>query len=199
MPCRVIIVDAYDSFVHILAAYFEQLDCNVTVLRNDDPKLLALIDPLHNDIIVLGPGPGHPMQSGYNSILDKNAGRLPVLGVCLGHQAIALYYGCTIEYANNLVHGKTSIVKHDGKGCFSSIDESNFKVMRYHSIVVANKNIPKQMAPTSYSDDDSYIMGLRHNYFPVESIQFHPESIGTDNGLDLIRNFIKTYTNYNKD
>ncbi|HHW4675653.1 MAG TPA: glutamine amidotransferase-related protein, partial [Xylella fastidiosa subsp. pauca] len=128
MPYRVIVVDAYDSFVHILVSYFEQLGCKVTVLRKDDPGLLALIDPLYSDIIVLGPGPGHPSQSGYDIILNKNSGRLPVLGVCLGHQAIGLYYGCIIEYAKNLMHGKTSLIKHDGQGCYVSLNSRTLKV-----------------------------------------------------------------------
>ncbi|AIC12410.1 anthranilate synthase component II [Xylella fastidiosa] len=201
MPYRVIVVDAYDSFVHILVSYFEQLGCKVTVLRKDDPGLLALIDPLYSDIIVPGPGPGpgpgHPSQSGYDIILNKNSGRLPVLGVCLGHQAIGLYYGCIIKYAKNLMHGKTSLIKHDGQGCYVSLNSRTLKVMRYHSIIVANKDIPSHMAVTSYSIDDNYIMGLRHQSFPIESVQFHPESIATECGLDLIKNFITTYT-FNK-
>lgn len=193
MPYRVIVVDAYDSFVHILVSYFKQVGCDVTVLRKDDPSLLSFIDPLYSDIIVLGPGPGHPSQSGYDVILNKNAGRLPVLGVCLGHQAIGLYYGCLIEYANNLMHGKTSMIRHDGKGCYASINDNTFKVMRYHSIIVANKDIPNHMVVTSHSTDDNYIMGLRHQNLPIESVQFHPESIGTEYGLDLIKNFINNY------
>jgi len=193
MPCRVTIVDAYDSFVHILVSYFQRIGCNVKVLRKDDPNLLSLIDPLYSDIVVLGPGPGHPSESGYDSILNKNAGRLPVLGVCLGHQAIALYYGCTVQYAKNLMHGKTSIIEHDRRGCYAFLNGSTLKVMRYHSIIVADKDIPNNLVVTSRSKDDNYIMGLRHQHLPIESVQFHPESIGSEDGLDFIRNFIDMY------
>lgn len=193
MSCRVTVVDAYDSFVHILVSYFEQLDCQVTVLRKDDPKLLSLVNPVRSDMIVLGPGPGHPGDSGYGALLRKNAGQLPVLGVCLGHQAIGLHYNATIEYATHLMHGKTSIVEHDGRGCYAALTSRRLKCMRYHSIIVADKDLPGDLVVTSRSIDDGYIMGLRHKTLPIESVQFHPESIGTEDGLSLIRNFINTY------
>lgn len=192
MSYRVTIIDAYDSFVHILAAFFEQAGCRVTVVRNDNPALWTLIDPAKSDILVPGPGPGHPVASGYADILEKNAGKLPVLGVCLGHQAIAHYFGCEIEYAQHLMHGKTSTIEHDGKGCYISFSD-NIAVMRYHSIIVSDHNIPDDLIITARSTDDHYIMGMRHRYLPIESVQFHPESIGTEQGLTLIKNFISQY------
>lgn len=193
MSHHVIVVDAYDSFVHILVSYLQIIDCKVDVYRKDDVRLLHAIEESAGDILLLGPGPGHPADSGYDKLLRLNADRLPVLGVCLGHQAIGLHYGCQIDYARHLMHGKTSRISHDGQGCFKSFTESTFLAMRYHSIVVTDEDFPKEIEITARSDDDSYIMGIRHTSLKIEGIQFHPESIGTECGIHILQNFIAAY------
>lgn len=193
MRCRVTIIDAYDSFVHILVSYVRKLDCEVRVLRRDDPDLAAHIGPDVCDVLLLGPGPGHPADSGYLQLLERNAGRVPVFGVCLGHQAIALYYGARLEYAQRLMHGKVSRISHDGKGCFAGLPAEGFDAMRYHSIIVDRESLGDTLVATAVSDTDDYLMGLRHAHLPIEGVQFHPESIGTEHGLEIIRNFIQSY------
>jgi len=127
MSCNVIVVDAYDSFVHILVSYLQVLGCDVNLFRKDDPGLEQAVQGSDGDILLLGPGPGHPADSGYENLLRLNAERMPVLGVCLGHQALGLYYDCQIAYATNLMHGKTSYISHDGRGCFKSFAGAPFK------------------------------------------------------------------------
>ena len=192
MHRRVTIVDAYDSFVHILVDYVRRLGCDVRVLRKDEPGLADAIDPSRCDVLLLGPGPGHPADSGYLALLERNAGRVPVLGVCLGHQAIALHYGATLAYAQRLMHGKASRVAHDGQGCFRDIPDG-FRAMRYHSIIVDAATLGDELVATATSDTDGYLMGLRHARLPIEGVQFHPESIGTEHGLQILRNFIEVY------
>ena len=193
MPRRVIVVDAYDSFVHILVSYLQVMGCEVALYRKDDIRLAQAVAESDGDAILLGPGPGHPADSGYGHLLNLNAGRLPVLGVCLGHQAIGLHYGCQIEYARNLMHGKRSHICHDGHGCFASFSKSTFVAMRYHSIVVSAENLPKEIVISARSEDDAYVMGIRHNALKIEGIQFHPESIGTEFGSQILQNFMDTY------
>ena len=193
MSPRITVIDAYDSFVHILVGYLKQLDCIVSVYRKDDVALYDAISLDNCDMILLGPGPGHPAESGYQAILERNAGVLPVFGVCLGHQAIGLYYGCRIDYAKNLMHGKASIISNDGFGCFSSFESNNFMGMRYHSLIVSDELFPSQMAITARSNCDNYVMGIRHKKLPIEGIQFHPESIGTESGIDILKNFLDAY------
>lgn len=192
MRCRVTIVDAYDSFVHILVDYVRGLGCDVRVVRKDAADRFEAADPAHCDVLLLGPGPGHPRDSGYPELLQRVAGRVPVFGVCLGHQAIGLYYGAQLAYAQRLMHGKTSRVDHDGKGCFRGIPRG-FHAMRYHSIIVDAASLGSELVATATSDVDGYLMGLRHARLPIEGVQFHPESIGTEHGLDIIRNFIDCY------
>ena len=192
MRCRVTIVDAYDSFVHILVDYVRRLGCDVRVLRKDEPGLAEAIAPAHCDVLLLGPGPGHPADSGYPALLERNAGRVPAFGVCLGHQAIGLYYGATLAYAQRLMHGKTSRVAHDAQGCFRGVPQQ-FRAMRYHSIIVDAATLGDQLVATATSDTDGYLMGLRHARLPIEGVQFHPESIGTEHGLAIIGNFIDSY------
>lgn len=193
MPRRVIVVDAYDSFVHILVSYLQAIGCEVDLYRKDDIQLVQAVEKSSSDFLLLGPGPGHPADSGYGNLLKLNAGRIPVLGVCLGHQAIGLQYGCQIEYAKNLMHGKTSDISHDGRGCFTSFSDSKLVAMRYHSIVVSDENLPKEIAISARSQDDGYVMGIRHKALKIEGIQFHPESIGTNYGIQILQNFMNTY------
>lgn len=193
MRCRVTIIDAYDSFVHILVAYAQRLGCQVRVMRKDAPGLTGQIGPEHCDVLLLGPGPGHPSDSGYLQLLEHNAGRVPVFGVCLGHQAIALHYGARLAYAERLMHGKTSFISHDGEGCFRGLPAEGFRAMRYHSIIVERDSLGEELVATATSDTDGYVMGLRHVRLPIEGVQFHPESVGTEHGLSIIRNFIDCY------
>jgi anthranilate synthase component 2 len=195
MPHRIIVVDAYDSFVHILVGYLQILGCTVDIYRRDDENLFKVISESAGDMLLLGPGPGHPADSGYSKLLELNVGHMPVLGVCLGHQAIALHYGCKIDYAKHLMHGKTSRITHDRKGCFQNLP-NHFSVMRYHSIVVSDENLSSVISVSARSDDDSYIMGIRHKLLKTEGIQFHPESIGTSQGIEILKNFIKTYVEH---
>lgn len=193
MSYRVIVVDAYDSFVHILVAYFESLGCDVSLYRKDDARLVKIIHESDGDVLLLGPGPGHPQDSGYGKLLELNAERMPVLGVCLGHQAIGLHYGSKVQYATHLMHGKTSSISHDQKGCFSSFSPNPFMAMRYHSLVISDEDFPAEAEITARSEDDGYIMGIRLASLKVEGIQFHPESIGTDHGKKILQNFMEEY------
>ncbi len=193
MPHRVIVVDAYDSFVHILVGYLEEIGCKVDLYRKNDDRLFRAVQKSLGDFLLLGPGPGHPADSGYGNLLHLNAGRIPVLGVCLGHQAIGLHYGCQIEYARHLMHGKTSRIASDGRGCFRSFSDRLFIAMRYHSIVVSDRNLPGEIEISARSEDDDYVMGIRHKALKIEGIQFHPESIGTEFGAQILQNFMDTY------
>ncbi|MBU3082495.1 aminodeoxychorismate/anthranilate synthase component II [Acinetobacter baumannii] len=193
MSLKVTVIDAYDSFVHIIVGYINKLGCETRVFRKDHIDLLNELTPDKCDLIILGPGPGHPSESGYFSILEYVEDKIPVLGICLGHQAIGMYFEAQIGYAERLMHGKISLINHDGNGCFSSFKGNSFKAMRYHSIIIEKKNFPKDLIITATSDIDNYIMGIRHKFLPIEGIQFHPESVGTENGLNIIQNFIKQY------
>lgn len=194
MTVNVTLVDAYDSFVYILAGYFKALGCKVRVVRKDAPDILDIIRPERSQILVLGPGPGHPGESGYLRLLESNAGRVPTLGVCLGHQAIGMYYGAKPDYAKRLMHGKTSLIQHDGEGVFCGFGSEALSVMRYHSIVLSDEDFPRCLKVTARSGVDGYVMGVRHQNLPIEGIQFHPESIGTSRGVDMLKNFISKNT-----
>lgn len=193
MSHRVIVVDAYDSFIYILVSYFQEMGYEVDLYRKDDIRLVRAVEESAGDALVLGPGPGHPADSGYGNLLNLNAGRMPVLGVCLGHQAIGLHYGCSIEYAKHLMHGKTSQITHDGLGCFKSFSDHAFTAMRYHSIIISEENLPSEIKISARSTDDSYVMGIRHQLLKIEGIQFHPESIGTEFGIQILQNFMEDW------
>lgn len=184
---KVLIVDAYDSFSHIIFQYLRTLGAEVEVVRSHtrSPEQLLAAAP---DAVVLGPGPGHPADSGHVELVHAFAGRVPVLGVCLGHQAIGLAFGGRIEVAAHLMHGKTSPVRHDGEGVFHDAPQP-LTVTRYHSLVVA-ADLPPDLVATATSLDDGYVMGLRHRDLPVEGVQFHPESVTTESGLSLFANFL---------
>ncbi|MET8666593.1 anthranilate synthase component II [Streptomyces tendae] len=184
---KVLIVDAYDSFTHIIDRYIRALGVRTEVVRSGTrtPDELAAGRP---DAVVLGPGPGHPADSGHVELVHRFAGEVPLLGVCLGHQAIALAYGGTVQVAGRLMHGRTSIVRHDGSGVFARAPQT-VEVTRYHSLVVTDP-LPGQLTATARSQDDGYVMGLRHLELPVEGVQFHPESITTTGGLDMLADFL---------
>ncbi|PNE38564.1 anthranilate synthase component II [Streptomyces noursei] len=184
---RVLLVDAYDSFVHIIAQYLRALGADTEVVRSRTrgPEELAAGRP---DAVVLGPGPGHPADSGHVELVRRFAGTVPVLGVCLGHQAIALAFGGRVTVAEHLLHGRTSSVRHDGAGVFAGLG-SGTVATRYHSLIVS-RPLPDELVETATSEDDGYVMGLRHRELAVEGVQFHPESIMTEGGMQLFGNFL---------
>jgi anthranilate synthase/aminodeoxychorismate synthase-like glutamine amidotransferase len=188
---KVFLIDAYDSFVYIIYQYLLDLDAEVRVVRNDvvDGDALAEWAP---DFILLGPGPGHPADARYVELLRRFAGRIPMLGVCLGHQAIGLAFGGRVARAEHLMHGKTSEIEHDGRGCFHG-RPSPFRATRYHSLIVEDEGLPACLHVTARARDDGYIMGLRHASLPIESVQFHPESVYTEGGMELFRGFVATH------
>lgn len=190
---RALVIDAYDSFIYIISQYLMKAGVDSEVIRNDQLDI-DQIERMAPDFIVLGPGPGHPAEAKYSEIILKYGPSIPLLGVCLGHQAIALAYGGTIEQARHLMHGKTSDMLHDGKGCFLDLPKP-FRATRYHSLIVNRETVPDCLEVTCESMDDHYIMGLRHKSYPIESIQFHPESVYTEHGYQLFSNFIHTYVN----
>lgn len=185
---KVLLVDAYDSFSHIIDQYLLMLGVRTEVVRSRTRPVGELLDS-EPDAVVLGPGPGHPADSGHVELVHAFAGRVPLLGVCLGHQAIALAYGGRIAVAQHLMHGKTSQVEHDGEGVFAQVG-GPLKVTRYHSLIVTEP-LPTELKATATSLDDGYVMGLRHRTLPVEGVQFHPESVMTDSGLQLFGNFVE--------
>ncbi|MBT2454420.1 aminodeoxychorismate/anthranilate synthase component II [Streptomyces sp. ISL-86] len=184
---KVLLIDAYDSFVHIIDQYLRVLGADTEVVRSRTrtPGQLAALEP---DAVVLGPGPGHPAESGHVELVHEFAGRVPVLGVCLGHQAIGLAYGGRIEVAGQVMHGRTSTVRHDGAGLFQGLGHT-LEATRYHSLLVADP-LPEPLVTTAVAADHGYVMGLRHRTLAVEGVQFHPESITTTGGLAMLENFL---------
>lgn len=190
---KVFLVDAYDSFVFIISQYLEQLGLETRVERNDLPFLTDTIKAYEPDFLVLGPGPGHPLDCGYVELIRQFERALPIIGVCLGHQAIGVAYGGSIACADNVMHGKVSTISNDGKGVYRHTLGKSMQATRYHSLVVEETNLPECLTITSRSERDNYVMGVRHNEFPIEGVQFHPESILTEGGLSLFQSFIKEY------
>lgn len=185
---RTVVVDAYDSFVHIIYQYLLELGTGPEVVRSDEtsPDRIAAQRP---DLVVLGPGPGHPAESGHVEIVRHLQGSVPLFGVCLGHQAIGMAYGASVTTASHLMHGKTSRIVHDGRGALSR-QPRPFDATRYHSLIVAESTVPDVLEVTARAADDGYVMGLRHRSLPIESVQFHPESVCTERGLDIFRAFV---------
>ena len=185
----IVMIDNYDSFTYNLVQYIEQLGESVTVIRNN----AATLDDLHRlnpSAIVVSPGPGRPETAGLSiPAIQSFSGKIPILGVCLGHQSIAIAFGGKVVSARHLMHGKTSAISSDEKGLYAGI-RSPFQAMRYHSLAVCRQHLPQCLEITSESDDGE-IMGIRHKTHPTEGIQFHPESIMTPVGKRLIRNFLK--------
>ncbi|GAA4112353.1 MULTISPECIES: aminodeoxychorismate/anthranilate synthase component II [Streptomyces] len=183
---KVLLVDAYDSFSHIIDQYLLSLGAETDVVRSRTRSVAELIESAP-DAVVLGPGPGHPADSGHVELVHAFAGRVPLLGVCLGHQAIGLAYGARIAVAQRLMHGKTSPVRHDGLGVFAGAAQP-LTVTRYHSLIVTDP--PPELTVTATSEDDGYVMGVRHASLAVEGVQFHPESVMTADGMRLFANFL---------
>jgi anthranilate synthase/aminodeoxychorismate synthase-like glutamine amidotransferase len=187
------VVDNYDSFTYNLVQYLGELGTDPMVRRNDAITLdeIAILAPKQ---IVISPGPGRPEQAGITLDVIKRFGpSVPMLGVCLGHQAIGLAFGGSVVRANAPMHGKTSIIKHDGRGVFTDI-ASPFSVARYHSLMVERTGLPADLEISAQTEDDGTVMGLRHRTYPIHGVQFHPESIMTREGSHLLRNFLKVET-----
>jgi len=190
----IFVLDNYDSFTYNLVQYLGELGAEVVVRRNDEVTV-AEIDAMHPERIVVSPGPCTPQEAGISIELIRHfAGKVPVLGVCLGHQAIGAAFGGKVIRAPNLMHGKTSQVQHDGRTIFGGLS-SPMTATRYHSLIVEEKGLPKDLEVSAYTterDGSRTIMGLRHKKFQVEGVQFHPESVLTGEGKKLVENFLKS-------
>ncbi len=189
----IFVLDNYDSFTYNLVQYLGELGAEVEVRRNDQVTV-ADIERMRPERIVVSPGPCTPQEAGISIDLIRHfAGKVPLLGVCLGHQAIGAAFGGKVVRAKNLMHGKTSEVEHDGKTIFAGVS-SPMTATRYHSLIVAEDSLPPELevsAWTEQKDGTRVIMGLRHRKFDVEGVQFHPESVLTVEGMKLVKNFVK--------
>ncbi len=184
-----LILDNYDSFVYNLAQYLGELGATPLVHRHDAVDL-DQVDEMAPDAVLVSPGPGRPDDAGLsNEVIRHVAGRVPVLGVCLGHQCIGQIYGGRVVRAPQVVHGRTSLVHHDGRGVFAGLPNP-FEATRYHSLVIDRSSMPAVLEVTAETDD-GVVMGVRHRDDDVEGVQFHPESILTGSGHDLLRNFLE--------
>jgi anthranilate synthase/aminodeoxychorismate synthase-like glutamine amidotransferase len=188
----IFVLDNYDSFTYNLVQYLGELGEEVVVRRNDQITVNE-IEELHPERIVISPGPCTPQDAGISINLIRHfAGRMPLLGVCLGHQAIGEAFGGKVVRAGTLMHGKTSSIEHDGKTIFGGVP-SPMTATRYHSLIVEEKDLPKDLEISATCRDRNgqrVIMGLRHRRFPVEGVQFHPESVLTEDGKQIVRNFV---------
>jgi anthranilate synthase component II len=190
VAARVLVVDNYDSFVYNLVQYLGELGAEPLVHRHDELTLdeIVALDP---DAVLVSPGPGRPEDAGLsNDVIRHFAGVRPVLGVCLGHQCVGQVYGGEVVRAPAVMHGKTSLIHHSGQGVFAGLPDP-FEATRYHSLVVERSSVPAELEVTAWTDD-GVVMGLRHRTAAVEGVQFHPESILTASGHDLLRNFLAT-------
>jgi len=189
----IVMIDNYDSFTYNLVQYLRQLDVEVQVVRNDAVTIEELSSRQPSGIVI-SPGPGRPASAGISlSAIKHFSGKIPILGVCLGHQAIGEAFGAKVVPAKKIMHGKTSAITTDGKTLFQGI-RNPFTAMRYHSLAVSKKEFPACLEISAESDDGE-IMGLRHRQHPTEGIQFHPESIMTSVGKRILRNFLKRRSN----
>ena len=185
---RVLVVDNYDSFVYNLVQYLGELGAVVEVVRNDEASADALL-ATKPDAIVVSPGPGRPEDAGVScELIRRSAGLIPLLGVCLGHQAIGHVFGADIVRAPELRHGKTSTITHNNTGVFAGLP-TPLEVTRYHSLVIEPRSLPDTLVVTATTSDGT-VMAVRHRDHPIEGVQFHPESILTMHGHELLRNFL---------
>ena len=185
----ILIIDNYDSFTYNLYQYLCELGAQVTVARNDSLTVDDVV-AMSPQGIVVSPGPCTPKEAGIaNEVILRLGPRIPTLGVCLGHQCVGQAYGGTVDRAGEIMHGKTSLIHHDGKGVFQGLPNP-FEAIRYHSLAVYNQGLPECLEVSAWTDK-GMIMGLRHKEHPVEGVQFHPESIMTAVGKDLLKNFLE--------
>ena len=185
-----LVIDNYDSFTFNLVQFLGELGAELEVRRNDEIDL-AGVRSLKPDRIVISPGPCTPKEAGISvQLVQAMAGAVPILGVCLGHQSIAEAFGGNVIRAPYLMHGKTSLVKHDGRTVFEGLPQ-DFVATRYHSLVVERQSLPDSLGVTAWTED-GIVMGIRHREWPVEGVQFHPESILTDSGKVLLGNFLRS-------
>ncbi|MGB2854371.1 MAG: aminodeoxychorismate/anthranilate synthase component II [Dehalococcoidia bacterium] len=187
-----LLIDNYDSFTYNLFQYLSELGEKVQVLRNDKVNI-ADIEEMSPERIVISPGPGTPDRAGISNDVIRHFGpKTPILGVCLGHQCIGYTYGAVVERASEIMHGKSSLIHHNGQGVLQGLP-SPFPAIRYHSLVVMPEGLPECLEVTAWTEK-GIIMGLRHRQYPVEGVQFHPESIMTEVGKDILRNFLSRTT-----
>ncbi|MAV31506.1 MAG: anthranilate/aminodeoxychorismate synthase component II [Cycloclasticus sp.] len=191
--CKLVMIDNYDSFTYNLVQYFAELGADVHVVRNDQASVDEVI-AMQADKIVISPGPCTPTQAGISvELIKRMAGTVPILGVCLGHQSIGEVFGGKVVHANNIMHGKTSDMYHNEVGVFKGLSNP-FKATRYHSLVVEKESLPDCLEITAWTQtaagEMDEIMGFKHRELEVEGVQFHPESILTEHGHDLLRNFL---------
>ena len=185
----VLVIDNYDSFTYNLVQYLGELGADVRVRRND-AVTIGEIEAMTPDQILISPGPGRPEQAGVSvDVIRRFGPTIPVLGVCLGHQAIGIVYGGTVCRAATPMHGKTSTVVHDGRGVFGGITDP-FPAGRYHSLVISPEAIPGELEVAARTQEDGTIMAVRHRTYPVHGVQFHPESVLTEEGRTILRNFL---------
>lgn len=185
----ILMIDNYDSFTYNLVQYFGELGAELAVHRNDKITLEA-IERFSPDKIVISPGPCTPREAGIScDVIRYFAGKLPILGVCLGHQCIGDVFGGDVVRADRLMHGKTSMIEHGGREIFAGV-QNPFEATRYHSLIVARNSMPDCLQITAWTDEDE-IMGLRHKDYPIWGVQFHPESILTLEGKNMLENFLK--------
>jgi len=188
MGSRVLVIDNYDSFVYNLVQYLGELGATPLVHRHDEVTIEQIVESMP-DAILISPGPGRPEDAGVsNEVIERLAGRVPILGVCLGHQCIGQVFGGEVVRAPVVMHGKTSLVHHDGSGVLAGLPDP-FEATRYHSLVVDAASVPGVLEVTATTDDGT-VMALRHRELPVEGVQFHPESILTSCGHQLMANFL---------
>lgn len=185
----ILLIDNYDSFTYNLVHFMGELGAEITVRRNDHLSVDEALD-MKPDAIVLSPGPGRPESAGISlDLLARAPQALPIFGVCLGHQSIGQAFGGEVVLANELMHGKTSAIRHHGQGVFQGLPEG-FKATRYHSLTLAADDLPDCLEVTAQTDD-GHIMGVQHRDRPIHSVQFHPESIASEHGHALLDNFLK--------
>jgi anthranilate synthase/aminodeoxychorismate synthase-like glutamine amidotransferase len=186
----ILVIDNYDSFTYNLVQYLGELGATLRVRRNDEVSI-GEIEAMAPERIVISPGPGRPEDAGVTPDVIRHFGpSTPILGVCLGHQAIGLVFGETIVRARAPMHGKTSMVTHDGKGVFAGLPNP-FQAGRYHSLVIADTGTHPHLIVSARTEEDGTIMGVRHTSYPVHGVQFHPESVLTGEGKHLLRNFLE--------
>ena len=184
----ILLIDNYDSFTYNIYQYLSELGADVIVVRNDKVSIDDVVN-MNPEGIVISPGPCTPLEAGIsNDVVLQMGERVPILGVCLGHQAVGYVFGGTVGLAEEIMHGKTSLVFHDGKGVYKGLPNP-FEAIRYHSLVVYPESLPASLEITAKTSN-GLIMGLRHKSLPIEGIQFHPESIMTKVGHDVLRNFL---------